>query len=84
MNLDFDPFKVPMDLVRWLTQQPDDVRDHHIAIWASRATAARFILFANQQLKLAMEHVDDERIAKKVGELLELARDLHDYDPTSD
>lgn len=83
MTLDFDPFKVPADLVRWLAQQPREVQDEHIKTWATRATAARFILFANQQLRLALEQVDDERVAKKVEELLELARDLHDYDPTS-
>lgn len=84
MTLDFDPFKIPADLIRWLAEQPREVQDKHIATWASRATAARFILFANQQLRLALEHVDDERIGKKIGELLELARCLHDYDPTSD
>lgn len=73
MTLDFDPFKVPAQLVRWLAEQPREVQDQHIAIWARRASAARFVLFANQQLRLAMEHVGDERIAKKIGELLELA-----------
>lgn len=84
MTLDFDPFKIPAQVLHWLGQQSREVQDRHIAIWAHRASAARFVLFSIQQLRLAIEHVKDERIEKKVEELLKLAHDLHDYDPTSD
>lgn len=84
MTLAFDPFKIPRQFVEWLASVSEEQRDRHTAIFASRAHAAHGVLKAVNELKNALTVTNDPRIREKVDELIELARDLHDYDPTSD
>lgn len=81
---DFDPYKVPAALVAYLVESPEVERERASTEWAKRAVAAAHVLAAVGELRAALAKHADPRLSGAIGQLVEVARDLHDYDPTSD
>jgi hypothetical protein len=84
MPQDFDPLAIPQALVNYLQDLPEAERHRHYEEFARRALAAKRCLAAANEVRLAMAKADHPRLRELALELVELARDLHDYDPTSD
>ena len=83
-KLDFDPNQMGRDLVRWLESRPEPERLRARNEFSRRAEAATHVLRAVNSLRTALELAQDSRLPQAVRELLQVARDLNDYDPTSD
>lgn len=85
---DFNAFKVPDQLVRYMQTIPETERDRVAGEFARRAVAANFLLKAVVELRLALNKLGDDgyacQVEQKIEEVWEIARGVHDYDPTSD
>lgn len=86
---DFDPLLCPAQFAKWLETATPEERDKHARIWSGRAIAAMTLLEAVIKMKAAFNKCDDEtgyevRVEELIDEANDIARGLHDYDPTSD
>lgn len=81
---DFDPYRIPDRLSAWLREQTEAVREHHAGVFAKRCVAAAHVLKAVNELRAAYKLTEHSLLPEPIRELLRVARDLHDYDPTSD
>lgn len=84
MPFDFDPLKIPKQLVCWFQTAPEAERERASTEFGKRAIAALHVLKGVEELRAALAKVDDSRLPGAIRELIKVARDLHDYDPTSD
>lgn len=85
---DFDPFKIPEQLVKHMLGEPEEERDRIAAEFGRRAVAANFLLKAVVELRLARGKLEGDgyadQVERAIDEVMEIARGVHDYDPTSD
>lgn len=86
---DFDPLHCPPQFAKWLEKATPEEREKHATIWTKRAMAAVSILKAVAELEKAFKECNHEtgyeyRLGNVINEAESIARELHDYDPTSD
>lgn len=86
---DFNPLLCPAQFAKWLEKATPEEREKHAAIWTKRAMAAFIVMKGVRELQSAVKGMDQDcgitdRLNEQIEEVFSIARELHDYDPTSD